>query len=190
MSRDGCAWLPNGCLRRYRRRPPKAGVWARLDCPSSAIWRRRWSTCAVTEALSAPWPMPLPSSNRSLAGRSGSGLRRRRPVPGHPRQRDNHRSGGARDTARWIGVGLTAPHTRYRDHRHPPEQIYVVLSDVRWRRASDPWHALASVVCVQSSERRARDALNSTATARDLVPLDRTEQLLILDGCDDAHIAR
>jgi hypothetical protein len=41
----------------------------------------------------------------------------------------------------WIGVSLMAPHTRYPDHHHPPEEIYVVLSDGRWRRASDPWHA-------------------------------------------------
>jgi uncharacterized protein involved in type VI secretion and phage assembly len=40
----------------------------------------------------------------------------------------------------WIGVSLMAPHIRYPDHRHPPEEIYVVLSDGQWRQASDPWH--------------------------------------------------
>ena len=40
----------------------------------------------------------------------------------------------------WIGVSLMAPHTQYPDHRHPPEEIYVVLSDGQWRQASDPWH--------------------------------------------------
>jgi uncharacterized protein involved in type VI secretion and phage assembly len=40
----------------------------------------------------------------------------------------------------WIGVSLMAPHMRYPDHRHPPEEIYVVLSDGQWRHASDPWH--------------------------------------------------
>ena len=40
----------------------------------------------------------------------------------------------------WIGVSLMAPHTRYPDHRHPPEEIYVVLSDGQWRQSSDPWH--------------------------------------------------
>ncbi len=40
----------------------------------------------------------------------------------------------------WIGVSLLAPHTRYPDHRHPPEEIYVVLSDGEWRQANDPWH--------------------------------------------------
>jgi quercetin dioxygenase-like cupin family protein len=40
-----------------------------------------------------------------------------------------------------IGVSLLAPHIRYPDHQHPPEEIYVVLSDGQWRQASDPWHA-------------------------------------------------
>lgn len=40
----------------------------------------------------------------------------------------------------WIGVSLMAPHTRYPDHRHPPEEIYVVLSGGEWRQASNPWH--------------------------------------------------
>jgi hypothetical protein len=40
----------------------------------------------------------------------------------------------------WIGVSLMAPHTRYPDHRHPPEEVYVVLSDGQWRQSSNPWH--------------------------------------------------
>jgi quercetin dioxygenase-like cupin family protein len=40
----------------------------------------------------------------------------------------------------FIGVSLMAPHTRYPDHRHPPEEIYVVLSSGQWRQASNPWH--------------------------------------------------
>jgi len=39
-----------------------------------------------------------------------------------------------------IGVSLLAPHTQYPDHRHPPEEVYVVLSGGQWRQASDPWH--------------------------------------------------
>jgi hypothetical protein len=41
----------------------------------------------------------------------------------------------------WIGVSLLAPHTRYPDHRHPPEEVYVVLSDGEWRQGSGGWHA-------------------------------------------------
>jgi quercetin dioxygenase-like cupin family protein len=40
----------------------------------------------------------------------------------------------------WIGVSLLAPDIRYPDHRHPPEEIYVVMSDGQWRQADDPWH--------------------------------------------------
>ncbi len=40
----------------------------------------------------------------------------------------------------WVGVSLLAPHTRYPDHRHPPEEIYVVLSAGQWRQADEPWH--------------------------------------------------
>jgi hypothetical protein len=40
----------------------------------------------------------------------------------------------------WIGVSLMAPDTRYPDHRHPPEEIYIVLSRGEWRQAEKPWH--------------------------------------------------
>jgi hypothetical protein len=39
-----------------------------------------------------------------------------------------------------IGVSLMAPNVRYPDHHHPPEEIYVVLSDGQWRQAGRPWH--------------------------------------------------
>ena len=39
-----------------------------------------------------------------------------------------------------IGVSLMAPNTRYPDHHHPPEEIYVVLSNGEWRQSNDPWH--------------------------------------------------
>lgn len=39
-----------------------------------------------------------------------------------------------------IGVSLMAPRTRYPDHHHPPEEVYIVLSGGEWRQASGPWH--------------------------------------------------
>jgi hypothetical protein len=39
-----------------------------------------------------------------------------------------------------IGVSLVAPHTQYPDHRHSPEEIYVVLSGGQWRQGSNPRH--------------------------------------------------
>ncbi len=39
----------------------------------------------------------------------------------------------------WVGVSLMAPGVRYPDHRHPPEEVYVVLSPGEWRQADGPW---------------------------------------------------
>lgn len=40
-----------------------------------------------------------------------------------------------------VGVSLLAPDTFYPDHRHPPEEVYVVLSEGEWRQDANPWHA-------------------------------------------------
>ena len=40
----------------------------------------------------------------------------------------------------YIGVSLMAPHIQYPDHHHPPEEIYVVLSEGQWRQTGKPWH--------------------------------------------------
>ncbi len=39
-----------------------------------------------------------------------------------------------------IGVSVMAPHTTYPDHRHPPEELYLVLSQGEWRQNADAWH--------------------------------------------------
>ena len=39
-----------------------------------------------------------------------------------------------------IGVSLLAPHITYPDHRHPPEELYAVLSPGSWRQDAKPWH--------------------------------------------------
>jgi quercetin dioxygenase-like cupin family protein len=41
----------------------------------------------------------------------------------------------------WIGISLMAPGITYPDHRHPPEEVYIVLSEGDWRQESGPWHA-------------------------------------------------
>jgi quercetin dioxygenase-like cupin family protein len=48
----------------------------------------------------------------------------------------------------WIGVSVMAPHTRYRDHSHPPKEVYVVLSPGEWRQGSGPWWEPGSNVLV------------------------------------------
>ncbi|MBW4024693.1 MAG: transcriptional regulator [Proteobacteria bacterium] len=39
----------------------------------------------------------------------------------------------------WVGVSLLAPATRYPDHRHPPEEVYLVLSPGVFRQGEGPW---------------------------------------------------
>ncbi len=36
-----------------------------------------------------------------------------------------------------IGMSLLAPETRYPDHRHPPEEIYTVISPGEWKQHAD-----------------------------------------------------
>ena len=45
----------------------------------------------------------------------------------------------ARDDV-WVGVSVMAPETRYPDHAHPPEEVYLSLSDGEWRQEQKPWH--------------------------------------------------
>lgn len=42
----------------------------------------------------------------------------------------------ARDDIR-IGMSLLAPETRYPDHRHPPEEIYTVISPGEWKQQAE-----------------------------------------------------
>jgi hypothetical protein len=38
-----------------------------------------------------------------------------------------------------IGISLLAPHVRYPDHRHPPEEVYVSLAGGAWWNANMDW---------------------------------------------------
>lgn len=40
----------------------------------------------------------------------------------------------------WIGVSLLAPEVKYPEHRHAPEEVYVVLSSGQWQQNSGAWH--------------------------------------------------
>lgn len=44
-----------------------------------------------------------------------------------------------RDDVR-LGISLLAPNVTYPDHRHPPEEVYIVLSAGDWRQNAEPWH--------------------------------------------------
>ncbi len=38
-----------------------------------------------------------------------------------------------------VGISVMAPNVQYPDHRHPPEEVYVVLSPGAWRQGEAPW---------------------------------------------------
>ena len=40
-----------------------------------------------------------------------------------------------------VGASLLAPGIRYIDHHHPPEEIYIVMSEGEWYREDRGWHA-------------------------------------------------
>ena len=40
----------------------------------------------------------------------------------------------------WMGASLVAPGVRYIDHRHPPDEIYIVMSEGEWYREDRGWH--------------------------------------------------
>jgi len=39
----------------------------------------------------------------------------------------------------WVGVSLLAPEVRYPDHHHAPEEVYLVLSEGKFRQGGDDW---------------------------------------------------
>ena len=41
-------------------------------------------------------------------------------------------------------MSLVAPDVVYPRHRHPPEELYVVLSSGRWQQNDEPWFARGS----------------------------------------------
>lgn len=47
--------------------------------------------------------------------------------------------GLAESAAVEIGLSIMAPEADYPDHRHPPEELYIALSEGDWRQNADPW---------------------------------------------------
>ena len=108
-----CRHLP-AALENARHRP---GPVAALADAFAAIERRlNWQTRPGAEAHGEPFASG--HANATIVGPEGLEIR----------------------PDVWIGVSLLAPDTRYPDHHHPPEEIYVVLSGGQWRQASNPWH--------------------------------------------------
>lgn len=39
----------------------------------------------------------------------------------------------------WVGASLMEPHFTYVDHDHPPEEIYLALTEGAWRNSDMEW---------------------------------------------------
>lgn len=40
-----------------------------------------------------------------------------------------------------IGASLVAPQTNYPEHNHPPEELYIVMSEGEWFSENNDWHS-------------------------------------------------
>jgi len=111
---------------------PKAG-------PDSAPVR--FPVCALLDEVLAP-VTPLHSALRAIV----ADLTWYRRAGGDDRFQQSHANtmlvgpGGleARDDV-WIGATLMAPNTDYPVHHHPPEEIYLVLTEGDWWRDGTGW---------------------------------------------------
>ena len=74
-----------------------------------------------------------------------------------------------------VGVTLMRPDIDYPDHQHEPEEIYVVLSDGRWRQASGDWHTpgLGGLVHNPSDVMHGMKSLSTPLVALWCLPLDK-----------------
>ena len=142
---------------------PLAGFFARCDAALEAPGRanpdpgsRQFPVCdrieaglAVARADGSPEIARLADCLARLAPRLG--WRRREGLesddPNFPEGHANAVLLGAdglelhRDVR--LGVSLLAPGVTYPDHRHPPEEGYLVLSGGDWRQDRGPWFARA-----------------------------------------------
>lgn len=87
------------------------------DLEPAIVWRRRQN------ATSVPGPFAEGHGSTTLIGPDPNDA----PLELHPTVR--------------VGVSLVAPGVTYPDHRHPPEEAYLVLSDGDWRQRANPWTA-------------------------------------------------
>lgn len=123
-----------------------------VPCPAGVGVPERRSVCHhLTEALAAArsGPAPVACVSNAFAALEPS-LAWRPRAAGGPFASDNWPEGHAnativgprgledrRDLS--IGASLLAPRVRYPDHRHGPEEVYLVLSPGRFRHGGSDW---------------------------------------------------
>ena len=71
----------------------------------------------------------------------------------------------------WIGASLVAPGVRYIDHQHPPEEIYIVMSEGEWYREDRGWHTPGSAAPSTIRATPCTPCARARAAARPVVPL-------------------
>ena len=108
-----CRYLP-AALDRARAAPETASLARAFEALEPALrWRRRPGSEAHGQVFHDG------HANADIVGPAG--LERRDDV--------------------WVGATLVAPGVRYVDHQHPPEEIYIAMSEGEWLREGDGWHA-------------------------------------------------
>ena len=137
--------------------------------PSASAAARVFDALAASEGVMAPGPLVPPPAYRHLAcalerARAVPALGalaqafealepelrwRRRPGSeahgatfhdGHANADIVGPAGLERRSDVWFGASLVAPGVRYIDHRHPPEEVYIVMSEGEWYREDRGWH--------------------------------------------------
>ncbi len=74
-----------------------------------------------------------------------------------------------------VGVTLMRPDIDYPDHQHEPEELYLVLSDGRWRQGNGEWHTpgLGGLVYNSSDVMHGMKSVNTPLFALWCLPLDK-----------------
>lgn len=111
----------------------------------------RLPVCDALESalhLASAGPAPIPKLAAALNDLSPrlQWKRRNSSPPGDTSFHDGHANalvagpGGLeeRDDV-WVGISLLAPHVRYPDHRHHPEEVYVSLAGGAWWNTNMDW---------------------------------------------------
>ena len=91
------------------------------------------ATAAIAGALAAPG-LSLPWARRKGSEAQGEPFH-----SGHANALLVGPGALVEDEAVWLGVSLMAPGVVYPQHRHPPEELYFVLSDSDWYREGSGW---------------------------------------------------
>ena len=122
-----------------------AGVIASGESPPPLAYR--YLSTALERACAAPEVVPLAKAFAALepdlrwGRRPGSEAHGETFHDGHANTVLVGPTGLEQRSDVLVGVSLLAPGIRYIDHRHPPEEIYIVMSEGEWYRGDRGWHA-------------------------------------------------